>query len=205
MTQIMSYPGIRLVNNFPPFPDNPFGLQRGSFVFTEEPKLAAKFGFPVGHPIPLCFDGKIVRCNTIGWNIDGLVQGINEGIWKIGEGRVADELIATIEYQMGGQVTVEEFWTKLWETQTNFPERFKLQTSPDVSADDLKQAAAKAGKRLFIHMEMEPSKLETTADGTSSLVMMIGNSDKGYLEGSLQLTLNEMASGDRFFICQITS
>jgi hypothetical protein len=134
------------------------------------------------------------------------LQSIDKGVWKVSDkDGVPQELIPQLERQMGGQVTMRDFWTNLWDTQQEFPERFKLQTSPDVTADDLKAAAAAAGKRLFIHAQVDPVEITTNEKGGQSISMNIGNSDNGALEGKVPLSLDEMISGDRFFICQITS
>jgi hypothetical protein len=204
--RIMSYQGVRIVNHFPPFPENSLGLRRGSYIHTRDERIAERFGFPVSQPIPLCYDGKVVRCNTVRWNIDGLLKGISEGVWEISDkDPVPNELIPQMERQMGKQVTAEYFWKNLWNTQKEFPEQFKLQTSPDVTADDLKSAAAAAGKKLFIHAEIQPGQISGSEPGKQSVSLVIGGSDNVILDCQIPLSIADMLSGDRFFLCQITS
>ena len=194
---------MKLVNELPAFPKNSLGLERGSHVFTYDEELTAQFGVPAGQTIPLCYDGKMVRCNNIDWDIDDLVKSIDEGVWEISEEeRVPDELIVHMEMMMGRQITARDFWKNFWGTQSDFPERFKLRTSPDMTADDLKAAALAAGKKLFIHAEIN---LDEVFSNETSGTVEIGGSDNGTSDFHLPLNWNELKSGDRFFLCQITS
>ncbi len=201
---IKYFPHLRIVNNLPPFPDNPYGLKRGSYIHSNNAELAEEFGFPVGQPIPLCYDGKLVRCHIIGWKIEDLVDGIKDGTWIVSDMEpVPTDLIATMEInQGGGQVTAAHFWTSLWDTQRVIPEKFKLQTAPDVSADDLKKAALTAGKNLFIEAEMAPGQVHQDESGLS-MSMILGSGDVGILSGHFWISMEEMLSGNRYFLCKL--
>lgn len=203
--QVVTYPGIRLVKEFPPFPKNPFGLMRGSFIYTDSEELADEFGFTAGQPIPLCYDGHHVRSLTIELTIDGLVALINKGVWKVSDREpMPEESFVNLEFRMGGgQITVADFWMRLWDTQQEVPEYFKLQTAPDVSSFDLKGAAAAAGKQLIVHAEVSPSQITQNGAGGQSISTVVGNADKGLLDCEVPLSLDDMLSGDRFFLCEL--
>ncbi len=201
--QIIEYPGIRLVDTFPEFPKNKHGLQRGSYIFSNSEEIAEQYEYPRREPIPLCYDGTHVRCNNISWTIDELVSQIDSGTWHLAGTSIDTELITAMERQMGGQVTLDIFWGQLWDTQNPLPKKFRLRTASNITSQALKDAAAIAGKNLFIHFEAGPHKVDKTKSGQTSISIPLSNSDRGHLEGTLRLSLSEMLSGDKIFLCEL--
>jgi hypothetical protein len=67
------------------FPKNVLGLQRGSLIISNHALVEAQLGIRIGQPIPIGYDGVYVRCAAFTWSIEGLVDEIRAGYWKISD------------------------------------------------------------------------------------------------------------------------
>ncbi len=204
-----SYPDLRFVNEFPPFPDNPFGLRRGSHIYCDDADLAKEFRFPVGQPVPLCFNGTFIRCNNLGWLPEALIEDIRRGNWKISdEAPIAEKLLPQMEFQMGRQVLLKHLWGDLWENQVAVPDIVCLECAPDVTQDDIKSSALAHKKHVVVMAEVLPPTVQP--DGSSATMTVIAG-DAGSMSLGLVGSLPQLLAdylplqfpGDKFFVCHL--
>lgn len=66
---------------FPEFPTNSAGLERGSVILANQD--IDYLGIKKGVEFSIGFDGEFVRCSGLTWDIEGLVEEINDGVWTI--------------------------------------------------------------------------------------------------------------------------
>lgn len=65
------------------FPKNSLGLQRGSCIISNHPRIKDELNLDIGMMIPLGYDGTFVRSGIFSWDIADLVDEIEKGYWKI--------------------------------------------------------------------------------------------------------------------------
>ena len=75
--------GVMEEIEIPEFPKNVIGLVRGSIIVALTDRTSY-LGIKKGERIPIGFDGEYICCGpTLTWSIDGLIEEIRSGIWKI--------------------------------------------------------------------------------------------------------------------------
>ena len=68
------------------FPKNNAGLERGSFIRANQD--LSFLGIEKGMEFPIGFDGQYVRCSGLIWDIEGLIEEIQDGVWTITDKKV---------------------------------------------------------------------------------------------------------------------
>ncbi len=80
----------KLVTSLPAFPRNVLVLQRGTILQAKDDRVRG-LGLQVGARIPIGFDGERVRCRSLVWDVDQIVDEIGGGVWKvIGQADLSD-------------------------------------------------------------------------------------------------------------------
>lgn len=66
----------------PGFPKNFHGLKRGTILKALDDRVRM-VGLKKGDRIPIGYDGEYIRCVSLTWNIEQIVEEILRGVWDV--------------------------------------------------------------------------------------------------------------------------